>query len=115
MLYAAIEDDKLFKEENTSQFMREKLYEINYLHQQGIVHRDIKPENVLCTSKQRLFHVKIADFRFSTMCNVKYTTSKRMMMNNLIETPEFIASDKANLIHTVSRWICGHWGYYAIM
>ncbi len=38
---------------------------VKYMHSMGIVHRDLKPENVLCSEKDSIKKIKIADFGIS--------------------------------------------------
>lgn len=67
-LFATLNRQRRFMQMDASQYFRETLSAVQYLHSHSppIIHRDIKPENILLNSENR---VLLADFGWSNYFN----------------------------------------------
>ena len=63
-----------FSEKQASEYMKQLLSAIVYIHSRNIVHRDLKPENLLLDSKKPDAALKVIDFGTSG----KFEPGKRM-------------------------------------
>jgi calcium-dependent protein kinase len=66
-LFARVEEETRFSEEDARDMIRQMLLALNYIHSHGIAHRDIKLENFVF-DKEDSTHLKLIDFGFSCMC-----------------------------------------------
>ena len=64
-LYTLLKQNTKFDQKMTSQFLREIISAVKYLHEHNIIHRDIKPENILLDQNYR---IKLCDFGWSNYC-----------------------------------------------
>ena len=65
-LYTLLKQNTKFDQKMTSQFLREIISAVKYLHEHNIIHRDIKPENILLDQNYR---IKLCDFGWSNYCS----------------------------------------------
>lgn len=54
--------EKRLKESQASEYIKEVVEALSYMHKMSVIHRDIKPENILMDKKGNL---KLADFGWS--------------------------------------------------
>lgn len=102
-LYSLLKKQGKFDERTTSQFIRETIEAVKYLHSfdPPIIHRDIKPENLLLDENMR---IKLADFGWS---NFKDNEESR---NTYCGTPEYLSPEMVRRIGhdaSVDIWSIG--------
>jgi serine/threonine protein kinase len=88
-LYSLLKRVKRLDERTVSQYMREVISAVKYLHSMKppIIHRDIKPENILLDADNR---AKLADFGWS---NFQDDNKQR---ETYCGTPEYLAPEMVN-------------------
>ena len=100
-LYTLLKKNTKLDQKMTSQFLRETISAVKYLHEHNIIHRDIKPENILLDQNYR---VKLSDFGWSNFCapNEKRKT--------FCGTREYISPEMVKKLphdHRVDIWSIG--------
>ena len=100
-LYTLLKKNSKLDQKMTSQFLRETISAVKYLHEHNIIHRDIKPENILLDQNYR---VKLSDFGWSNFCapNEKRRT--------FCGTREYISPEMVKKLphdHRVDIWSIG--------
>ena len=100
-LYTLLKKNTKLDQKMTSQFLRETISAVKYLHEHNIIHRDIKPENILLDQNYR---VKLSDFGWSNFCapNEKRRT--------FCGTREYISPEMVKKLphdHRVDIWSIG--------
>jgi len=76
-----------YNEKDASGIVAQILGAVSYLHTQGVVHRDLKPENLLCTTRNGLLHIFVADFGLSRVFE------DREQLNTYCGSPEYVAPE----------------------
>uniref|UniRef100_A0A8B9E6Q1 Protein kinase domain-containing protein n=1 Tax=Anser cygnoides TaxID=8845 RepID=A0A8B9E6Q1_ANSCY len=79
-----VDDDFEHTEPSSTQYMRQILEGLQYMHGQAVVHLDLKPENIVCVSPSGHW-LKIADFGLAR----KLDTPVKVLHG----TPEFMAPE----------------------
>jgi len=88
-LFDRIVDKGYYSEKSTVHIVKQILYAVKYLHEQGIAHRDLKPENLLCSGEGSLEVVKIADFGLSKI----FAGEKGEELQTSCGTPGYVAPE----------------------
>jgi len=88
-LFDRIVDKGYYSEKSTVHIVKQILYAVKYLHEQGIAHRDLKPENLLCSGEGSLEVVKIADFGLSKI----FAGEKGEELMTSCGTPGYVAPE----------------------
>ena len=100
-LYTLLKQNTKFDQKMTSQFLREIISAVKYLHEHNIIHRDIKPENILLDQNYR---IKLCDFGWSNYCS---PNEKR---KTFCGTREYISPEMIKKLphdHRVDIWSIG--------
>jgi calcium/calmodulin-dependent protein kinase I len=88
-LFDRIVKREYYSEEDAQKVVRTIVSVLKYLHERNIVHRDLKPENILLLSQKDDSSIKIADFGFARVVNVKGQTTA-------CGTPGYVAPEIIN-------------------
>jgi calcium/calmodulin-dependent protein kinase I len=105
-LFDRIVDKGYYSEKSTVHIIKQILYAVRYLHQQGIAHRDLKPENLLCSGDGANDLVKIADFGLSKI----FAGEKGEELQTSCGTPGYVAPEVLMSEHydkSVDMWGIG--------
>ena len=100
-LFTLLKKNTKFDQKMTSQFLRELISAVKYLHEHNIIHRDIKPENILLDQNYR---IKLCDFGWSNYCS---PNEKR---KTFCGTREYISPEMIKKLphdHRVDIWSIG--------
>ena len=90
-----------FSEEKASNYIKQVLEAINYLHENDIIHRDIKPENLLKSFGQ----VKLADFGWSAYAPESKNKRKTFCGTLDYVPPEMVQGEKYD--YHIDNWGIG--------
>lgn len=94
-----------FPEEKASNYIKQVLEAINYLHENDIIHRDIKPENLLKSFGQ----VKLADFGWSAYAPESKNKRKTFCGTLDYVPPEMVQGEKYD--YHIDNWGIGILAY----
>ncbi|XP_059385998.1 death-associated protein kinase 3-like isoform X2 [Carassius carassius] len=78
-------------EEEATQFIKQILEGVHYLHTRNIAHFDLKPENIMLLDKNALLpRIKLIDF------GLAHKIAEGVEFKNIFGTPEFVAPEIVN-------------------
>ncbi|MGH0120211.1 UNVERIFIED_CONTAM: hypothetical protein FKN15_006372 [Acipenser sinensis] len=84
-LFDFLAQKESLSEEEATQFMKQILDGVNYLHSRKIAHFDLKPENIMLLDKNvPLPHIKLIDF------GLAHKIEDGVEFKNIFGTPEFV-------------------------
>lgn len=94
-----------FSEDKASNYIKQVLEAINYLHENDIIHRDIKPENLLKSFGQ----IKLADFGWSVYAPESKNKRKTFCGTLDYVPPEMVQGEKYD--YHIDNWGIGVLAY----
>ncbi|XP_041074843.1 death-associated protein kinase 2 isoform X3 [Polyodon spathula] len=90
-LFDFLAQKESLSEEEATQFMKQILDGVNYLHSRKIAHFDLKPENIMLLDKNvPLPRIKLIDF------GLAHKIEDGVEFKNIFGTPEFVAPEIVN-------------------
>ncbi|KAM4596393.1 death-associated protein kinase 2a isoform 1-T2 [Fundulus diaphanus] len=90
-LFDFLAQKESLSEEEATQFIKQILEGVNYLHTRKIAHFDLKPENIMLLDKNvALPRIKLIDF------GLAHTIEAGVEFKNIFGTPEFVAPEIVN-------------------
>ncbi|KAF7212226.1 death-associated protein kinase 3 [Nothobranchius furzeri] len=90
-LFDFLAQKESLSEEEATQFIKQILEGVNYLHARKIAHFDLKPENIMLLDKNvSLPRIKLIDF------GLAHTIDAGVEFKNIFGTPEFVAPEIVN-------------------
>ncbi|KAM9317642.1 death-associated protein kinase 2a [Pholidichthys leucotaenia] len=90
-LFDFLAQKESLSEEEASQFIKQILEGVNYLHSRKIAHFDLKPENIMLLDKNvPLPRIKLIDF------GLAHKIEAGVEFKNIFGTPEFVAPEIVN-------------------
>lgn len=100
-MYKHLQKNRRFKEPEASQYVRQVMEALYYLHKKNIIHRDIKPENILLHNG----NVLLADFGWSV-----HTPDKDIKRETFCGTLDYLAPElieRKPHDHRIDLWALG--------
>uniref|UniRef100_A0A8C5CCB2 Protein kinase domain-containing protein n=1 Tax=Gadus morhua TaxID=8049 RepID=A0A8C5CCB2_GADMO len=90
-LFDFLAQKESLSEEEATQFIKQILEGVNYLHSRNIAHFDLKPENIMLLDKNApLPRIKLIDF------GLAHKIEAGVEFKNIFGTPEFVAPEIVN-------------------
>ncbi|XP_026565587.1 death-associated protein kinase 2 isoform X1 [Pseudonaja textilis] len=90
-LFDFLAQKESLSEEEATQFIKQILEGVNYLHTKKIAHFDLKPENIMLLDKSLpIPHIKLIDF------GLAHEIEDGVEFKNIFGTPEFVAPEIVN-------------------
>ncbi|XP_053128697.1 death-associated protein kinase 2 isoform X2 [Hemicordylus capensis] len=90
-LFDFLAQKESLSEEEATQFIKQILDGVNYLHAKKIAHFDLKPENIMLLDKNiAIPHIKLIDF------GLAHEIEDGVEFKNIFGTPEFVAPEIVN-------------------
>ncbi|XP_034265239.1 death-associated protein kinase 2 isoform X1 [Pantherophis guttatus] len=90
-LFDFLAQKESLSEEEATQFIKQILDGVNYLHTKKIAHFDLKPENIMLLDKTLpIPHIKLIDF------GLAHEIEDGVEFKNIFGTPEFVAPEIVN-------------------
>ncbi|XP_066491028.1 death-associated protein kinase 2 isoform X1 [Tiliqua scincoides] len=90
-LFDFLAQKESLSEEEATQFIKQILDGVNYLHAKKIAHFDLKPENIMLLDKSiPVPHIKLIDF------GLAHEIEDGVEFKNIFGTPEFVAPEIVN-------------------
>ncbi|XP_060115843.1 death-associated protein kinase 2 [Heteronotia binoei] len=90
-LFDFLAQKESLSEEEATQFIKQILDGVNYLHTKKIAHFDLKPENIMLLDKTiPIAHIKLIDF------GLAHEIEDGVEFKNIFGTPEFVAPEIVN-------------------
>ncbi|KAF7241571.1 Death-associated protein kinase 3 [Varanus komodoensis] len=90
-LFDFLAQKESLSEEEATQFIKQILEGVNYLHAKKIAHFDLKPENIMLLDKNiPIPHIKLIDF------GLAHEIEDGVEFKNIFGTPEFVAPEIVN-------------------
>ncbi|XP_013914191.1 PREDICTED: death-associated protein kinase 2, partial [Thamnophis sirtalis] len=90
-LFDFLAQKESLSEEEATQFIKQILDGVNYLHAKKIAHFDLKPENIMLLDKTLpIPHIKLIDF------GLAHEIEDGVEFKNIFGTPEFVAPEIVN-------------------
>uniref|UniRef100_A0A8D0KNS5 Death-associated protein kinase 2 n=1 Tax=Salvator merianae TaxID=96440 RepID=A0A8D0KNS5_SALMN len=90
-LFDFLAQKESLSEEEATQFIKQILDGVNYLHSKKIAHFDLKPENIMLLEKNTpIPHIKLIDF------GLAHEIEDGVEFKNIFGTPEFVAPEIVN-------------------
>ncbi|KTG38330.1 hypothetical protein cypCar_00017172 [Cyprinus carpio] len=96
-LFDFLAEKESLSEEEATQFIKQILEGVHYLHTRNIAHFDLKPENIMLLDKNApLPRIKLIDF------GLAHKIAEGVEFKNIFGTPEFVGETKQDTLGNIS-------------